>query len=109
MTHPRTTDPAALLLFVTEPQQLDAVFEYGTETLSPASIRVIPTACESCEERPAVPAHGLCPRCAEIAGVAEACEWCTSTTDSCADDCDCPPCEGERALDDDADARGHFA
>jgi hypothetical protein len=39
-TRPRVTPSDALLLFVTEPQQLDAVFEYGTETLSPDSIRV---------------------------------------------------------------------
>lgn len=34
------TDPGELLLFVTEPQQLDAVFEFGTETLTVDSIRV---------------------------------------------------------------------
>lgn len=39
-TRPAVTDPGELLLFVTEPQQLDAVFEYGTETLSPVSIRI---------------------------------------------------------------------
>lgn len=39
-TRPRATPPDALLLFVTEPQQLDAVHEYGVETLSPDSIRV---------------------------------------------------------------------
>lgn len=40
MTRPRATSPDALLLFVTEPQQLDAVVEFGTETLTPDSIRV---------------------------------------------------------------------
>jgi hypothetical protein len=35
---PAMTDPGELLLFLTEPQQLDAVYEYGTETLSPNSI-----------------------------------------------------------------------
>jgi hypothetical protein len=47
---PTTTDPGELLLFVTEPQQLDAVFEYGTETLTPSSIRVPASRrrCSSC-------------------------------------------------------------
>lgn len=37
---PAVTAPDELLLFVTEPQQLDAVFEYGVETLTVDSIRV---------------------------------------------------------------------
>jgi hypothetical protein len=37
---PAMTDPGELLLFVTEPQQLDAVFEFGTETLTVDSIAV---------------------------------------------------------------------
>jgi hypothetical protein len=48
----RVTDPGELLLFVTEPQQLDAVFEFGTETLSPASIRLAddePAGCSICD------------------------------------------------------------
>lgn len=39
------------------------------------------------------------------------CEWCGAVleyvddpVDACEPDCDCPPCETERALDDDADA-----
>jgi hypothetical protein len=48
MTRPRATPPHALLLFVTEPQQLDAVVEYGTETLTPDSISV-GYACPICE------------------------------------------------------------
>lgn len=43
-TRPRATPPDELLLFVTEPQQLDAVHEYGTETLTVDSIRVNSTA-----------------------------------------------------------------
>jgi hypothetical protein len=35
---PAMTDPGELLLFVTEPQQLDAVFEFGTETIGPSTI-----------------------------------------------------------------------
>jgi hypothetical protein len=46
---PAMTDPDALLLFVTEPQQLDAVFEYGTETLTVDSIRVAAPAFTSCD------------------------------------------------------------
>lgn len=83
MTRPRTTDPAALLLFVTEPQQLDAVFEYGTETLSPASIRADPIEVEDDEDR--------CPICGTPVG-------------DCDPSCYCTRCENERALDDDADA-----
>jgi hypothetical protein len=48
MTRPRVTPAGALLLFVTEPQQLDAVVEYGVETLSPASID-LGYACPVCE------------------------------------------------------------
>jgi hypothetical protein len=106
MTRPRVTDPAALLLFVTEPQQLDAVFEYGTERLSPASIRTapaMPTACSSCEERAALDGGELCRRCA-IADGAEGCDWCDGIVGGCADDCGCPPCEVSRALDEDAAA-----
>jgi hypothetical protein len=35
---PAMTDPGELLLFVTEPQQLDAVHEFGTETIGPSTI-----------------------------------------------------------------------
>jgi hypothetical protein len=38
---PAMTDPGDLLLFVTEPQQLDAVFEFGTETIGPSTIPVV--------------------------------------------------------------------
>lgn len=38
MTRPRATPPDPLLLFVTELQQLDAVHEYGTETIGPSTI-----------------------------------------------------------------------
>jgi hypothetical protein len=34
-----------------------------------------------------------------------ACEWCDADEDAqCDRDCDCPDCESQRALDDDADA-----
>jgi hypothetical protein len=36
---PAMTDPGELLLFLTEPQQLDAVYEYGTETIGPLDDR----------------------------------------------------------------------
>jgi hypothetical protein len=44
----RPTEPGALLLFIVEPQQLDAVVEFGVEVLSPDSIRV-GHACPTCE------------------------------------------------------------
>jgi hypothetical protein len=44
----RPADPGALLLFVVEPQQLDAVHEFGTEILSPDSI-IAGYACPVCE------------------------------------------------------------
>jgi hypothetical protein len=42
----RPTEPGALLLFIVEPQQLDAVHEYGTEILSPDSIRAGASCCD---------------------------------------------------------------
>jgi hypothetical protein len=75
---PAMTDPGELLLFLTEPQQLDAVYEYGTETLSPASI-VIPDEDDACDHCPGVTVmHTLV-------------------------ECVCPDCESERAADDDLD------
>jgi hypothetical protein len=67
---PAMTDPDALLLFVTEPQQLDAVFEYGTETLTVDSIRVAApafTSCRSCDgsgEADPITGRYRCRRCA---------------------------------------------
>lgn len=81
-TRPRFTPSDELLLFVTEPQQLDAVVEFGTETIGPSTIPGALTITD------------------------EPCEWdCGGTVGDCwAEDCSCPSCENERALDDDADA-----
>lgn len=51
--------------------------------------------------------HRATPNDSAVAGPGigdNGCEWCTGTPDECDDECDCPTCEGERALDDDADA-----
>jgi hypothetical protein len=90
---PRVTPSDALLLFVTEPQQLDAVFEYGTETLSPDSIRVARERVEQAiaSEQAALDAGE------HLDG------WLCDASSECDDDECIAYRENERALDEDAD------